>query len=173
MGKRNREEDTEESEGESVSLSGSTGDFGPTFDDVDEFVGALEEAKRNPSPLSAKLMGDLADYWRDLPAWRKAQLRKAGYRGETDKPVKLRLLLDLLLNLAAIKHDGRVNLSQEEAAAAVQTSRSYVWAWLHLMESAGVLRCVRRGSWHRKLSTTYEFGSADVAGVGDDNEPPF
>lgn len=170
MGNR-REEDTEESD--SVSLPNSIADFGPPFDDVDEFQGALAEAKRNPSPLSAKLMGDLAEYFDRLPAWRKAQLAKAGYRGEMGKPAKLRTLLDLLLNLAAIKHDGHVNLSQEEAAAAVRTSRSYVWAWLHLLESAGVLRCVQRGSWHRKLSTTYEFISADAAGTGDDGEPPF
>lgn len=158
-------------EGTTDSLKESADADNLEQNEVNEFLGALSAAEAGPSTQALAIMHELARYHSRLPVWRKVQLAKAGYHGEQDKPVKLAFLIESLLQLASIKHDGRVNLSQEEAADACHVSKARAFAWLHLLESAGVLRCVQRGSWQRKLSTTYEFGSASVNGNGSETIP--
>lgn len=138
-------------------------------DEVDEFLGALEFARAGASPMALKIMRDLSVYFAALPDWRKSQLAKAGYHGAADQPAKLVLLITFIEALASIKSDGRVNLSQEETAEACHISKTRAGAFLHLLESACVLRCVRRGNWSRRLSTTYEFAAKDAG----DSEVPF
>lgn len=142
------------------------------FDDASEICGAIIEAQRAASAESQFILNTLAEYHAGLPEWRKAQLRKVGYHGKTDGPRKLQILIDTMLNLAAVKSDDAFRLSYREAADAIRTSRSRVWAWMHTMESAGVLICVSRGNWRKKLSTTYKFADG-ATGRGNGDGLPF
>lgn len=164
-----------EGTGDSVPLPPSDSD-GPgaesEFQTYCEFRGALVEAEQNPSRRALSIMAQLAIFYSGLPHWRQDQLAKAGYKGDTNQPAKLRVLLDLCLNLSAIKASGAFALGYLEAARAIRTSKSFAWAWLHLLESAGVLRCVQRGSWQRRLSSVYEFAPS-IADGGDGGQLPF
>jgi len=160
-------------EGPDTAIPHTMPESGAEFEDASEFAGALKESESNPSLLACRLLCNLADFCQRLPLWRRDQLKRHGYKGEQDGPEKLRVLVDLMLNLAIVKATREFRLSYTEVAQALRLSKTRAWAWLHLLESANILHCVSRGNWRRKLATTYRFAEAvDVAGHSD-NATPF
>jgi hypothetical protein len=93
-------------------------------------------------------------------AWRLAKIRPLPPEAMDFEDPKIRQLIALCFQLQSQAGRGTFFLSSHSAASLLEKEPAQVWRWLHALEGAGTILCVKRGDPKLRLATEYRYAGA-------------